>query len=543
MADGMEPPPFDTEEDGIKDEDDLFSDAKEKPSSPSSDSQVNGASSNTADEDAKNDLEDDSDLFKGGSSEIKLDSDDEGEEKSNNGTNAEPDEASEETKKATPQIPVSEALTAKTKVSAPSLKADELGDSEDDKDVYEIEIKITDTLKMGDGMSAYVVYKITSKTSNPAYRRPESVVLRRFSDFLGIHAKLAEKHVPNGIIVPPAPEKSVIGMTKVKMSKEDTSSSDFVERRKAALERYLVRTAAHPALANDPDFIEFLEKDGDLPRSTSTSALSGAGVMRLFHKVGESLEKITLRVDENDESWGLYFHNYFCSHIPRTLSGQWNFEVEWFEEKSQQVEALDVQLRKLHTSIEILSVHRKELSLNTAQFAKSAAMLGNVEEHTALSRALSQLAETEEKIEVLHREQSDADFFLMAELMKDYVALMGAVKDVFHERIKTYKSWKDAEMTLTKKREIKAKLELQNKTDKIGQAQADITEWEQKVEKGQEDFETISKNIKKEMLRFEKMRVVDFKDKVIKYLEILMDNQEKLIKYWETFLPEAKAIA
>ena len=62
----------------------------------------------------------------GGSSEIKLDSDDEGEEKSNNGTNAEPDEASEETKKATPQIPVSEALTAKTKVSAPSLKADEV---------------------------------------------------------------------------------------------------------------------------------------------------------------------------------------------------------------------------------------------------------------------------------------------------------------------------------------------------------------------------------------------------------------------------------
>ena len=53
-------------------------------------------------------------------------------------------------------------------------------------------------------------------------------------------------------------------------------------------------------------------------------------------------------------------------------------------------------------------------------------------------------------------------------------------------------------------------------------------QWEQKVEKGQEDFETISKNIKKEMLRFEKMRVVDFKDKVIKYLEILMDNQEKV---------------
>ena len=55
-------------------------------------------------------------------------------------------------------------------------------------------------------------------------------------------------------------------------------------------------------------------------------------------------------------------------------------------------------------------------------------MLGNAEEHTALSRALSQLAETEEKIEVLQKEQSDQDFYTMAELLKDYISLMGGVK-------------------------------------------------------------------------------------------------------------------
>lgn len=80
------------------------------------------------------------------------------------------------------------------------------------------------------------------------------------------------------------------------------------------------------------------------------------------------------------------------------------------------------------SAVFIQSHYFLELSQSTAIFAKSAAMLGNVEEHTALSRALSQLAETEEKIELLHKEQSEADFFLMAELMKDYVALMGAVK-------------------------------------------------------------------------------------------------------------------
>ena len=69
-----------------------------------------------------------------------------------------------------------------------------------------------------------------------------------------------------------------------------------------------------------------------------------------------------------------------------------------------------------------------DLSAYTAVFAKSAAMLGAAEEHTALSRALSQLAETEEKIEQLQREQSEKDFYVMAELLKDYIALIGSVK-------------------------------------------------------------------------------------------------------------------
>ena len=69
-----------------------------------------------------------------------------------------------------------------------------------------------------------------------------------------------------------------------------------------------------------------------------------------------------------------------------------------------------------------------ELSTSTAVFAKSAAMLGNVEEHTTLSRALSQLAETEEKIETVQKQQADTDFYVLAELLKDYIALIGSVK-------------------------------------------------------------------------------------------------------------------
>jgi len=39
-------------------------------------------------------------------------------------------------------------------------------------------------------------------------------VCRRFSDFLGLHEKLVVKHLHQGRIIPPAPEKSVIGEIK-----------------------------------------------------------------------------------------------------------------------------------------------------------------------------------------------------------------------------------------------------------------------------------------------------------------------------------------
>ena len=53
-------------------------------------------------------------------------------------------------------------------------------------------------------------------------------------------------------------------MTKIKISgdksqEQNLSSTEFIERRRAALERYLNRTASHPVLSVDPDFREFLE--------------------------------------------------------------------------------------------------------------------------------------------------------------------------------------------------------------------------------------------------------------------------------------------
>lgn len=387
---------------------------------------------------------------------------------------------------------------------------------EDDSD-FDIAIEVSDPHKVGEGMNAYMSYKVRTKTSIPAFKRPDLSVDRRFSDFLGLHEKLVGKHRHAGRIVPPAPEKSIVGMTLVKMSKtdEEAVSIDFVEKRRAALERYLNRIAKHPCLVQDQDFHDFLEQP-DLPPATNTRALSGAGVMRLVKNVEGALNKITIRMNEEDS---------------------------WFEEKQQQVDSLEQQLRKLHIAFEALVHHKKELALNTASFAKSAATLGNAEEHTALSRALSQLSDTFEKIETVVQEQSNTEYFGIAEKLGDYLRIITEIKEVLMIRVKSWQNWQTNEQTLQRKKESEAKLQAAGRSDKIAQVQAEIKDMEVRVESSKKDFDELSVAIKHDIQRFELDRVAEFRQIVLLFLQTLMKSQEQTIKNWEGFMPEARAIA
>ncbi|KAF2346921.1 Sorting nexin Vps5-like C-terminal, partial [Trinorchestia longiramus] len=138
---------------------------------------------------------------------------------------------------------------------------------------------------------------------------------------------------------------------------------------------------------------------------------------------------------------------------------------------------------------------------------------------------------------------ADADFYILCETTRDYINLIGAVKEVFHERVKVFQAWQYSQTMLAKKRDYKAKLELTARQEKVAQAQQEVEEWEGKVERNQEHFERISAAIKKELEQFDAVRVQDFKTMFIRYLESMVTSQQQVIRVWESFLPEAKAIS
>ncbi|TRY70959.1 hypothetical protein TCAL_11623 [Tigriopus californicus] len=409
----------------------------------------------------------------------------------------------------------------------------------EDEDVV-MEITVHEPHKVGEGMSAFMAYRVVTHTNLPGFNGAEVSVVRRFSDFLGVHEKLREKYLPRGRIIPPAPEKSILGTTKVKIASHNgaaggtgslptgtdspggngsTQSSpnqkEFIARRRFALERFINRVAQHPVLRRDMIFIEFLQSNQDLPRATSTSALSSASVLRLIGRMGDTVNKMTYKMEENDP---------------------------WYEDKVQQIDHLAAQLKKLYALAESLVQCRQDLASATGYFAHSTAMLANCEEAHSLSRALAQLAKVEESIELVHQDQAKADYFYLFELIKDYVGLVGAVKDALSERSKSFQNWQNAQSMLIKKKEQRSRLEMGGRTDKIPIANEEVIEWELRLEENQVNFNRISEVIKVEIALFERYRVKDFKVAIIQYLEALMKCQLQMVKHWEDFLPEVKNI-
>ena len=109
-----------------------------------------------------------------------------------------------------------------------------------------------------------------------------------------------------------------------------------------------------------------------------------------------------------------------------------------FEEKNNTIEQLESQLRKLHHSTESLVMYRKDLGYATNNMGKAMAILSVSEENSALSAAIAQLSSVHEKISSIHHDQASVEFYELSELIKDYLGLVGAVKDVFHVSFSVY---------------------------------------------------------------------------------------------------------
>lgn len=107
--------------------------------------------------------------------------------------------------------PTTTAIMNQTVEDTPNVSTTNDNETMENVENAFIKISISETTKVGEGMSSYVAYRIVTRTNMQMFKMNNMAVLRRFSDFLGLHNKLTEKYLRNGRLIPPAPQKNMLG--------------------------------------------------------------------------------------------------------------------------------------------------------------------------------------------------------------------------------------------------------------------------------------------------------------------------------------------
>ena len=110
--------------------------------------------------------------------------------------------------------------------------------------------RVTEPVKIGDGMTAHAAYVVAVDTDMPVFRLPKLRVQRRFSDFTWLRDKLRATFP--GIILYPLPDKVVT---------TSPFNPEFLEHRRAGLDLFLRKTCEHPALRESIDLVAFLQDE------------------------------------------------------------------------------------------------------------------------------------------------------------------------------------------------------------------------------------------------------------------------------------------
>ncbi|KAK4480680.1 hypothetical protein RD792_013758 [Penstemon davidsonii] len=124
------------------------------------------------------------------------------------------------------------------------------------------------------GGSYFYSYLITTFTNLSEYNGNEFNVRRRFKDVVALSDRLGQSY--RGFFIPLRPDKSVV-------ESQVMQQNEFVEQRRAALEKYLTRLADHPVIRRSEELRMFLEASGKmtLMRTTDVASRMLDGAVRL----------------------------------------------------------------------------------------------------------------------------------------------------------------------------------------------------------------------------------------------------------------------
>ncbi|PKI47046.1 sorting nexin 1 [Punica granatum] len=373
-----------------------------------------------------------------------------------------------------------------------------------------LSVSVIDPVKLGNGVQAYISYRVITKTNLPEYQGPEKIVIRRYSDFVWLHDRLFEKY--KGIFIPPLPEKSAVEKFRF--------SAEFIEMRRQALDLFLNRIASHHELRQSEDLRTFLQVDEEVMerlRAHETGIFKKpADLMQIFKDVQSKVSDVVLGkekpVEESNPEYEKLKH--------------YIFELENHLAEAQK------------HAYRLVKRHR-ELGKSLSDFGKAIKLLGACE-GDALGKAFSELGAKSELVSV--RLQKEAHQLLMnfEEPIKDYVRAVQSIKATIAERANAFRQQCELAETI-KLKEINLDKLMLTRSDKVREAENEYRELKEASEEATRRFETMVILMNEEIVRFQEQKTLDMGVAFHEFAKGQARLANNIADAWRSLLPKLEA--
>ncbi|KAA8518553.1 hypothetical protein F0562_016027 [Nyssa sinensis] len=374
-----------------------------------------------------------------------------------------------------------------------------------------LSVSVTDPAKMGNGVQAYISYKVITKTNLPEYQGPEKIVIRRYSDFVWLHDRVFEKY--KGIFIPPLPEKSTVEKFRF--------SAEFIEMRRQALDIFVNRIASHHELQQSEDLRTFLQADEqtmERARSQETGIFKKkpADLMQIFKDVQSKVSDMVLGkekpVEESNPEYEKLKH--------------YIFELEDHLAEAQK------------HAYRLVKRHR-ELGQSLSDFGNAVKLLGACEGN-ALGKAFSELGVKSEILSI--KLQKEANHLLMnfEEPLKDYFRAVQSIKATIGERASAFRQQCELAETIKLKEIDLNKLRL-TRSERMADVEDEYEELKADGEEATRRFETIVRLMNEEIVRFQEQKTLDMGLAFHEFAKGQARLANAIADGWRSLLPKLEA--
>lgn len=409
------------------------------------------------------------------------------------------------------------------------------------------------------GGNVYYTYQITTRTNLPDFKGPEFSVRRRFKDVVTLADRLSESY--RGFFIPPRPDKNVV-------ESQVMQKQEFVEQRRAALEKYLRRLAAHPVIKKSDELRVFLQVQGKLPlpRTTDVASRMLDGAVKLpWQLFGESTGgAVDISEVVQPAKGGRDLLRIF-KELKQSVTNDWGGakpslveeDKEFLEKKDkmldfeQQISNVSQQAESLVKAQQDIGETMGELGLTFVKLTKFETDEAVYESQKVRAADMKNVATAAVKASRLYRELN-AQTVKHLDKLHEYLGMMLAVNGAFSDR---------ASALLTVQTLLSDLATLQSRIEKLEVASSKIFGGDRsrirKIEELKEtmratedakscavrEYERIKENNKNELERLDKEKHKDFSTMLKGFVVNQAGYAEKMANVWEKVAQETSGYA